>query len=157
MISKHFEKWPYIGMLKSMKSNFCSSLLDPNIVFIYGLRIEPLGLIMEFAEFGTLRDIISSSTSVDINKWRISLCLGVANGMHYLHSHEPPILHRDLKTTNVLVCKDNNGHPIAKVCNYLHLVNGIDCRLWDLFCKQGHSKRRVHHNIISICSSTRNN
>ena len=37
-------------------------------------------------------------------RWRMGL--DVARGMHYLHSCRPPIVHRDLKSPNLLVDKD---------------------------------------------------
>ncbi len=35
---------------------------------------------------------------------RLQLLEDVALGMNHLHSHSPPIVHRDLKSPNVLVC-----------------------------------------------------
>jgi len=34
----------------------------------------------------------------------LTICIDVAKGMSYLHSHfDPPILHRDLKSLNILL------------------------------------------------------
>ena len=37
---------------------------------------------------------------------RLALALEAAKGMLYLHSRSPPVLHRDLKSANLLVDKD---------------------------------------------------
>ena len=36
---------------------------------------------------------------------RLSMVLDAAKGMMYLHSSEPPVIHRDLKSPNLLVDK----------------------------------------------------
>ena len=93
----------------------CSSIVNhPNIIFALGLRED--GIVMEYAEYGTLRNVLLGMKLLDINKYRVKLCLDVARGMEYLHNLDPPIIHRDLKTSNILVCKvDNRTAPIAKV------------------------------------------
>ena len=36
---------------------------------------------------------------------RLNMVLDAAKGMMYLHSSEPPVIHRDLKSPNLLVDK----------------------------------------------------
>lgn len=45
---------------------------------------------------------------------RLSMALDAAKGMHYLHSSQPPIVHRDLKSANLLVDK----HWRVKVADF---------------------------------------
>ena len=35
-----------------------------------------------------------------------NIALGIARGMAYLHGHQPPVIHRDLKSQNILITKD---------------------------------------------------
>ena len=43
---------------------------------------------------------------------RLSMALDAAKGMNYLHTSDPPVIHRDLKSPNLLVDK----HWRVKVC-----------------------------------------
>lgn len=55
--------------------------------------------------------------------------LEVAKGMHYMHSLAPPILHRDIKSSNVLVALDEHGNPKkVKLCDFgvSKLLEGTD-------------------------------
>ena len=40
------------------------------------------------------------------DKRRLKMAADTARGMHYLHTCKPPIIHRDLKSPNLLVDKD---------------------------------------------------
>lgn len=47
----------------------------------------------------------------------LHICLSIAKGVAYLHSFDPPIIHRDLKSPNILVrnyseYNNNNNHSI---------------------------------------------
>ncbi len=43
----------------------------------------------------------------------------IAAGMLYLHSHTPPIVHRDLRSPNVFIMNfDENAPVVAKVADF---------------------------------------
>lgn len=39
-------------------------------------------------------------------KHKVRMAMDIARGMNYLHSCRPPVIHRDLKSPNLLVDKD---------------------------------------------------
>jgi serine/threonine protein kinase len=83
-----------------------------NIIRLEGICIDDpqhLGVLMEYAEQGTLRQVLDANPEM-ANKKRQLLIRGILRGLAKLHSHTPkPILHGDLKATNVLVMA--NGVP----------------------------------------------
>lgn len=82
----------------------------------HGKHAERL-LVFEYMSYGNLRDCLDGEVGEKMT-WnvRISLALGAARGLEYLHEAAAPrILHRDVKSTNILL--DENWH--AKVSDYL--------------------------------------
>jgi hypothetical protein len=67
----------------------------------------------------------------------IDIMLQVAEGMHYLHQKK--VVHRDLKSTNILVkCDEHDGHVYAKVADFgLSKTKESSCTYSDLTMDQG--------------------
>jgi serine/threonine-protein kinase CTR1 len=56
-------------------------------------------IVTEFCHGGTLFSLLHEMKSVELNwKQRFTMAFDIAKGMHFLHSQEPHILHRDLKS-----------------------------------------------------------
>ncbi len=51
-------------------------------------------------------------------KNKFSIVDGTAQALAYLHGHNPPILHRDVKSANILIDITNDGHYIAKLTDF---------------------------------------
>lgn len=91
-------------------------LRHPNVVLFMGAvtRSPNLSIITEFLPRGSLYRIIHRPQCQIDEKRRIKMALDVAKGMNCLHSSIPTIVHRDLKSPNLLVDEDWN----VKVCDF---------------------------------------
>jgi serine/threonine protein kinase len=63
-----------------------------------------LGLVLEYVDGGTLRDVLEQSEKLGIDK-TLEIAVEICDGMEHLHS-TLEILHRDLKPSNVLLSLD---------------------------------------------------
>ncbi|KAJ0234146.1 Protein kinase family protein [Hirschfeldia incana] len=80
-------------------------LRHPNILLFMGAVTSPplLCIVSEFLPRGSLFLLLRKSTSNLNWRRRINMALDIARGMNYLHCCSPPIVHRDLKSPNLLV------------------------------------------------------
>ncbi|KAI3910430.1 hypothetical protein MKX01_034824 [Papaver californicum] len=91
-------------------------LRHPNVVLFMGAvtRAPNLSIVTEFLPRGSLYRLIHRPNSQVDERRRLRMALDVARGMNYLHSCTPVIVHRDLKSPNLLV--DKNW--VVKVCDF---------------------------------------
>uniref|UniRef100_A0A2K5NZJ0 Mitogen-activated protein kinase kinase kinase 7 n=1 Tax=Cercocebus atys TaxID=9531 RepID=A0A2K5NZJ0_CERAT len=85
-----------------------SRVNHPNIVKLYGACLNPVCLVMEYAEGGSLYNVLHGAeplpyyTAAHAMSW----CLQCSQGVAYLHSMQPKaLIHRDLKPPNHCCCK----------------------------------------------------
>ncbi|KAG9128675.1 hypothetical protein Leryth_018313 [Lithospermum erythrorhizon] len=93
-----------------------SRLRHPNVVLFMGAVTRPpnLSILTEFLPRGSLYKLLHKPNLQLDEKRRMRMALDVAKGMNYLHTSHPVIVHRDLKTPNLLV--DKNW--VVKVCDF---------------------------------------
>ena len=86
------------------------SLRHPNICTLYGVVVSPPMLVMELCAGGSLAALLRASTLASLPwKRRTDIAAGVACGVDFLHSQEPPVIHRDLKSLNVVLSSDGTA------------------------------------------------
>ncbi|KAG8050273.1 hypothetical protein GUJ93_ZPchr0009g1750 [Zizania palustris] len=94
------------------------SLRHPNIVLFMGAVTEPpnLSIITEYLSRGSLYKLLHRSGAKEVldERRRLNMAFDVAKGMNYLHKRNPPIVHRDLKSPNLLVDKKYT----VKICDF---------------------------------------
>jgi len=80
-------------------------LRHPNICMFLGACTQPpnFALVLEYCSRGSLMGLIQNK-EINLN-WddKKRLALETCRALNYLHSFNPPILHRDLKSLNLLI------------------------------------------------------
>ncbi|XP_047337004.1 serine/threonine-protein kinase CTR1 [Impatiens glandulifera] len=93
-------------------------LRHPNIVLFMGAVTEPpnFSIVTEYLSRGSLYKLLHRPGARDVldERRRLTMAYDVAKGMNYLHRRSPPIVHRDLKSPNLLVDKKYT----VKVCDF---------------------------------------
>ena len=84
-----------------------TNLRHPNIVALFGIMRYPPAIVEEYCARGSLFSVLQrhAKPGVPALQWRarLRLALGAACGMCYLHNCTPPVIHRDLKSANLMV------------------------------------------------------
>ncbi len=90
------------------EARIAAALEHPNVVTIYGLRIDNQRLFMflEYLPGGSLRDLIDRQNKLPLPQ-AIKLVSGICEGLAKLHAKK--IVHRDVKAENILLTAD--GRP----------------------------------------------
>ncbi|CAL4962006.1 unnamed protein product [Urochloa decumbens] len=89
-----------------------SKLRHPYLVMFYGCTpsiSRELLLVYEFVANGTVADHLHGHRAAErALSWplRLSIAVESAAALSYLHAIEPPVVHRDVKTTNILLDAD---------------------------------------------------
>ncbi|OWZ24130.1 Protein kinase [Phytophthora megakarya] len=87
-----------------------ASLVHPNIVSVIGVAwntLDNLVMVLEFFPTGDLQSYLKKNA--DLMSWakdKVHIAAGIGRAMEYLHSRTPPLIHRDLKSKNVLLTAD---------------------------------------------------
>ncbi|KAJ8954615.1 hypothetical protein NQ318_003149 [Aromia moschata] len=96
-----------VSELKDTDIRNLRKLNHPNVVKFKGVCTQEPScycIIMEFCPYGPLFNLLKNQKNVVTINRVVSWAKQIANGMHYLHMHK--IIHRDLKSPNVLIGDD---------------------------------------------------
>lgn len=105
-----------------------SGLQHPNLTKLIGVCTQPsLMMVLEFMEGGNLHEYLHGDESTPKPQLSVEdkfeLALHVARGMQFMHGLNPPIIHRDLKSPNILITyRTESGEksrlPIPKIADF---------------------------------------
>jgi WNK lysine deficient protein kinase len=96
------------------------ALKHPNIIEFKGISVTsnarfgrfPKYIVLELASFGDLMRYLTLQLEKVTAHFLLSICRDTLKALSYLHSLSPPILHRDIKPVNLLVCASTSVGPI---------------------------------------------
>lgn len=95
-----------------------------NLVKFYGLAFDapPYLLITEFCHGGTCYDLLHETEEIEITmRQQLKMSVDVTKAMEYLHKFRPQIIHRDLKSLNLLLTTlvtKSSDLPLVKVSDF---------------------------------------
>ena len=105
-----------LGLLRDLR--------HPNIVHFIGVSIPkepssvPVMIVTELCANGDLFDYLRGVDHPPFLNM-LEIMLGISRGLEYLHTHKPIIIHRDIKSSNVLITADGvaklNDFGLARV------------------------------------------
>lgn len=104
-----------------LELDICKGLRHPNIVHCLGhaYRGDRLHILLEYMPGGSLRRMVDDFGPFD-EQLLLKSTAGIAEGLCFLHSCTPPVVHRDLKGANVLVD-----------LNFCVKIADFGCSKWD--------------------------
>lgn len=127
------------------EAGIMSLLNHPKILQLYGVSLttQTIWIVSELCTLGSLRSLLSNrSFPLDLTV-KLSLCMDIADGMRYLHTRRPPIIHRDLKSQNIFIVDAGAGRLVAKIGDwgsaraielsgggFQHMTQGIGTTCW---------------------------
>jgi len=86
-----------------------ATLSHPNVVKFIGACFDTMAIVTEYVPMGSMRAVLDAAsrhqTSLSQHD-RLTMLTTAARGIAYLHSLEPMIIHRDIKSSNLLVGED---------------------------------------------------
>ncbi|KAI3817598.1 hypothetical protein L1987_11393 [Smallanthus sonchifolius] len=107
---KRIKKQGYQGLDEwENELRMLSSFNHPNVVKLLGYCAEGVHrmLVFEFMPMGSLEENLSRECCGEVNwRKRMEIAEGLARGLEYLHTMDRPVIHRDIKSANILLDHD---------------------------------------------------
>ena len=95
------------------EAELLASLGHRHIVCFMGVSLDPPAIITEYCSRGSLHNALSTAPRELDWALRVRIAAEAARALEFLHGSRPPVLHRDIKSPNILL--DDDRH--AKLCD----------------------------------------
>mmetsp|Transcript_95637 Transcript_95637/g.276327 ORF Transcript_95637/g.276327 Transcript_95637/m.276327 type:complete len:292 (-) Transcript_95637:182-1057(-) len=103
--------------------NILRRVSHPHLVGLIGIMEHPgkIWIVTNLCRGGDVFELLHNSGMTLAWKQKLRIATDVASAMKYLHSQNPPIIHRDLKSLNLLLMSPVNSttdEPYVKVADF---------------------------------------
>ncbi len=134
-----------------------STLRHPAIVQLFGACLNPLCMVMELASCGDLFNLLHGPKLLEMNV-KIRMAMNIADGTNFLHSRKPPIIHRDLRSPNILVASLNPEQVMCKISDFgeSRMVASTMLGRENLGITTPHAHAHTRTHVIHVLTSTAN-
>ena len=101
------------------------AMRHPNIIGIYawlqnkGGTIPEIGMILEFADSGDLGEFYRENKGGKPYSYKAALKIvaGAAKGLAHMHAMPAPVVHRDVKSNNIMIASIGGGELVGKIAD----------------------------------------
>ncbi|KAH3762642.1 TKL protein kinase [Pelomyxa schiedti] len=104
------------------EASIMQTLHHPNVVELFGIMFDPLRIVMCLVPSGSLDKLLKKSkenSDMFPPSLQNRIIVDITKGLSFLHSQEPAIIHRDLRSPNVfLECLDPDSPTVAKIADF---------------------------------------
>jgi mitogen-activated protein kinase kinase kinase 7 len=115
-----------------------ASLVHPHVVEFVGVAwntLNNLVMLLEYVPTGSLQDYLHQNA--DLLSWaseKVRVAVGIAHALEYLHARKTPIIHRDLKSNNVLLTSELEpkliDFGVSRDCSDLTMTAAVGTPYW---------------------------
>lgn len=121
-VSKHHSEYEIKRIYNGFRREvwIMSGLQHPCLVQLKGFSLQgSMAMVMEILEHGDLYSYINDHENKLDWDLRLRIAWDIAKGLSFLHSLDPPLLHRDIKSPNILLASlDPKDKVIAKLADF---------------------------------------
>jgi eukaryotic-like serine/threonine-protein kinase len=115
VLSTHFGDHPDLLKRFYREARVLAHLNHPNIVRVIDIERDEENqfyyFVMEFIEGRTLRQYLTESGPLAVPQV-LEITKQVGSALNYAHSYKPPVIHRDIKPTNIMI-EDGSGRVVV--------------------------------------------
>eukprot|EP01102_Stenamoeba_stenopodia_P019499 TRINITY_DN737_c0_g3_i1.p1 TRINITY_DN737_c0_g3~~TRINITY_DN737_c0_g3_i1.p1 ORF type:complete len:1258 (+),score=266.02 TRINITY_DN737_c0_g3_i1:243-4016(+) len=112
---------------------YLSSIKHECIIRFIGLTLNPITVISEYIPHGALYSYLGNRANALAYPTILKISYNIVCAVHFLHKQNPPVLHRDLKTPNVLIntkIDPTTGLPVDSSAPIVKLADlGCSCKV----------------------------